>query len=282
MYEKVELLHACRLAVGESPTWDERTGRLYFVDIPDGAYYVLDYTSGQVEKHTHFKMLGCLALCENGELLLAAEDGVYRCGDEGGVRLAHDPCTLCGARFNDGKVGPDGAFYAGTAGGAGEGAFYRLANGVLRPLFDGCTCSNGLDWTADGRVMYYCDSMEHKMERFGVKEGALHGRSTVLDIPREDGLPDGMTVDRAGNVWLALWGGWGVVCIDPVARRIVDRIDLPVKQVTSCTFAGEDLRDLVITTAAQGQDSAEQPLAGSLFRVRMEVGGYPTRRYNKE
>lgn len=281
MYDKVELLAACRLTVGECPTWDERSGQLYFVDIPDGAYYTMDYASGDIEKTTVSKMLGCLALCENGDLLLATEDGVYRRGTDGTVRLAHTPCTLHGARFNDGKVGPDGAFYAGTAGGAGEGAFYRLAEETLTPLFDGCTCSNGLDWTADGNVMYYCDSMEHKVERFDVKGNTLQGRSAVLDIPREDGLPDGMTIDQNGNLWLALWGGWGVVCIDPDARRIVQRIDLPVKQVTSCAFAGDDLRDLVITTAAQGQDVGEQPLAGHVFRVRLPVGGYPTRRYKE-
>ncbi len=65
--------------------------------------------------------------------------------------------------------------------------------------------------------------MEHKVERFGVKGNTLQGRSTVLDIPREDGLPDGMTIDQNGNLWLALWGGWGVVCIDPDTRRIVHR-----------------------------------------------------------
>ncbi len=281
MCEKPELLARHRFTLGECPTWDERSGTLYLVDIPEGSYCTINYASGEIKKEKVANMLGCLALCENGDLLLAAEDGVYRRTADGTMHLAHAPCVLQGSRFNDGKVGPDGAFYAGTAGGAGEGAFYRLADGVLTPLFDKCTCSNGLDWTADSRTMYYCDSLEHKMERFSVKGAALHGRETVWDIPHEDGLPDGMTIDRNGNVWLALWGGWGVVCIDPAKRRLLRRIDLPVKQVTSCTFAGADLCDLVITTAAQGQDLTEQPEAGYVFRVRLDVGGYPTRRYTK-
>lgn len=144
-------------------------------------------------------------------------------------------------------------------------------------LFDGCTCSNGLDWYGD--TMVYCDSLEHRVERFRFANGGLTERRTVLEIPEENGLPDGMTVDQQGHIWLALWGGWGVVCIDPEGKRILQKIDLPVKQVTSCAFAGADLCDLIITTAAQGQDMDEQPQAGDVFRVRCDVPGYPTRRY---
>ncbi len=277
MYGALEHVARMRCTVGECPTWDEQTRELCFVDIAERAYHIMDYASGAVRTVKVPEMLGCLALCENGDKLLAMESGIYRRGADGTVRMAHEPVVLCGARFNDGKVGPDGAFYAGTSGRRGEGAFYRLENGRLSLLFGGCTCSNGLDWYGD--TMFYCDSLEHRVERFVFANRNPTQRQTVLEIPKENGLPDGMTVDQQGNLWLALWGGWGVVCIDPVARRIVRRIELPVKQVTSCAFAGADLRDLIITTAAQGQDAKEQPQAGDVFRVRCDVPGYPTRRY---
>ena len=277
MYEALEHIVRTQCVVGECPTWDETTGELYFVDIAGRCYHTMDYTSGTVRTVDVPEMLGCLALCEGGDLLLAMESGIYRRAADGTLALAHQPIALRGARFNDGKIGPDGALYAGTAGGRGEGAFYRLANGELSMLFDGCTCSNGLDWHGD--TMFYCDSLDHRVERFRFADGGVTNRRTVLEIPKEDGLPDGMTVDQQGHVWLALWGGWGVVCIDPRENRIVRKIDLPVKQVTSCAFAGEDLQDLIITTAAQGQNTDEQPQAGDIFRVRCDVAGYPTRRY---
>jgi len=277
VFGKLEHIARMNCTVGECPTWDENTGKLCFVDIAARAYHVMDYASGKVHTVNVPEMLGCLALCENNDVLLAMESGVYRRTADGTLRLAHAPIALHGARFNDGKVGPDGVFYAGTSGRRGEAAFYRLANGELQMLFNGCTCSNGLDWYGD--TMVYCDSLEHRVERFRFADGGLTERRTVLEIPEENGLPDGMTVDQEGHIWLALWGGWGVVCIDPEEKRILQKIDLPVKQVTSCAFAGADLCDLIITTAAQGQDMDEQPQAGDVFRVRCDVPGYPTRRY---
>ena len=281
MYEKLEQLTDFHCTLGECPTWDERTRQLYFVDIPSKAYYAMNYASGAITKTTVDEMLGCMALCENGDVLLGMESGVFRRTADGVVLPAHPPTVLKGARFNDGKIGVDGTFYVGTAGSRGEAAFYRLDDGKLEMLFDGCSCSNGLDWTEDGSTMFYCDTLEHRVERFDVIDGKPANRRTVLELPKENGWPDGMTIDRAGRLWLALWNGYGVVCIDPVERKILRRIDLPIKQVTSCAFAGEDLRDLIITTAAQGQDLDKQPQAGYVFRVRCDVPGYPTRRYAK-
>jgi sugar lactone lactonase YvrE len=89
--------------------------------------------------------------------------------------------------------------------------------------------------------------------------------------------PDGPAVDSAGNVWIAMWGGWGVRCYSP-RGILLHRVDLPVSQCTKAAFGGADLRTLYVTSATVGltaADCARQPLAGALFRVRVEVPGLP-------
>ena len=279
---KPEIIFEANLTVGEGPVWDGENNRLYFVDIRGQAYYAMDYASGHCEKFDTPQRIGCLAMCDDGSLLLSMEDGIYIADGSGNIRPAHKPTKIKGARFNDGKVGPDGYYYVGTMGDDFSGAFYRYGDGSLTELFGGCACSNGLDWTSDGKTMYYCDSRMHKIELFSF-DGASHSlsdRRTLCEIPAEVGSPDGMTIDADGNLWWAIWGGSCVYHIEGATGKILDVIDIPAKQVSSCCFAGEDLSDLVITTAAFNRDLAEEPNAGNVFRVKPGVKGVPFNRYH--
>lgn len=282
MYEHLEVLFDTPLLVGECPTWDERKHRLLFVDIRGKCYYSFDYATGQTQKTDVDQMLGCLALCENGDLLLSMENGIYRTGANGALALAHQPLVLKGDRFNDGKVGPDGCYYVGTAGENFSGAFYRLQDGILTELFDGCGCSNGLDWSADGKTMYYIDSPTQKAEKFVFASHTVSNRQVVAEIPSALGCGDGMTIDARGDLWLALWGGSCVQHIEASTGRVLQTVPLPAKQVSSCCFAGDDLRDLIITTASVRTDPLQQPMAGKIFRYRTDVPGVPINRYRSK
>ena len=284
MFERLETVYDARLLVGEGPTWDARTGTLLFVDIRGQAVYRMDYASGCVKKIPVPQMPGCLGLCKNGDLLAAMEDGIYRMRDDGSLTLAHQRLTIKGERFNDGKVGPDGCYYAGTAGEHFSGAFYRLKNGVLTELFDGCGCSNGLAWSADARTLFYVDSRTQKLEKFAfsVKNHTVSDRQTVAVIPAALGCGDGMTIDAKGDLWLAVWGGSCVLHVESATGRILETVPVPAKQVSSCCFAGPDLRDLIITTSAVRTDPAEQPEAGKIFRLRTDVPGVLSNEYKEE
>lgn len=268
--------------MAESPVWDDRTKALYFVDIRGKSFYRMDYLNGKSEKTDVPQLLGCLALCENGDLLLSMEDGVYRRSDKDGTLTpAHQPMKIKGERFNDGKVGPDGCYYVGTAGANFSGAFYRMQNNVLEELFDGCGCSNGLDWTPDGATMVYCDSRKQMLERFSFSEKyhSLTGRESICNLDLTLGSGDGLCMDAEGMAWLAVWGGSCVLRMNPVTGAVLNRIDLPVTQVSSCCFAGDDLKDLIITTASVRVSLSEQPMAGMVFRYRAEVPGMNFYRY---
>lgn len=148
---KPQIFNKTKCIVGEGPVWDSKTQSLLFLDIRGQFIVKADYKTGKSTQIHLPQRIGCFALCENGDIIAGLTDGVYFIDKVGNLTLAHSPTKIKGDRFNDGKIGPDGAFYLGTSAADGCGAFYRLKNGVLTELFDGCACSNGLDWTADGK-----------------------------------------------------------------------------------------------------------------------------------
>jgi sugar lactone lactonase YvrE len=157
------------------------------------------------------------------------------------------------------------------------GALYRLdLDGRVALVVDDVTISNGLAWGLDGRTMYYIDTPTRRIDAFTfeLSTGEVHDRRTVVRIPSDAGLPDGMTIDAEGGLWVALWGGAAVHRY--VDGRLDRVIELPVSQPTSCAFGGSDLTDLYVTSAREGLsegDLRDQPLAGALFRVRPGVRG---------
>lgn len=271
-----------RCIVAESPVWDARSNTLWYVDILGECIFRMDYATKEIERIAVGQQIGCIALCENGDLLLAMQDGIYRRNANGALHLAHPPVSIKGRRFNDGKVGPDGCFYVGTTDAEGNGAFYRLRKGVLEELFGHCGCSNGLDWSADRSRMFYCDTVLQKIEvfDFDTETGNLSNRRTFAEIPKATGMPDGFAMDENDHIWLGLWNGGAILEIRKDGS-IGQKLDVPAPKASCCCFAGPDMRDLVITTASQG-DAQAYPLSGYLFAQRMSVKGKDTFRYKGE
>ena len=191
--------------------------------------------------------------------------------------------------MNDGKVGPDGGFWAGSMAadeGPGRGRLHRLdPDGTVTEVLADLTIPNGLDWTADGRKLLFIDTPTRRVDCFDVDPTgrAISGRRPAVEIATGHGWPDGMTIDAAGiPLWVCLWDGWAVEQFAPdgtIDRRVED---FPAAQVTSCTFGGPDLDELYITTGQEIYPPGglpEQPHAGGLFRYRAGVKGRPTRRF---
>ncbi|MFF7291017.1 SMP-30/gluconolactonase/LRE family protein [Microbacterium sp. NPDC008134] len=182
------------------------------------------------------------------------------------------------ARFNDGTVDPRGRLLAGSMALGDAGAVGR----VLRigpdlsttEVLSRVTVSNGLGFAPSGARAYYVDTVTQRIDLFDVVEGELRGRRGFVTIPEEQGAPDGLTVATDGSVWVALWGGSAVHGYAADGSQIA-RIELPVPQVSACTFGGDDLGTLFITTSAQGLGADHGTEAGSLFAVRPGVHGMP-------
>ena len=288
----VTMAAAVRAEVGEGPTWDDRSGVVWWVDIPVGAVHRFDPASGMDEVLEVGQPVGAVVPRLSGGLALALEHA-FVTFDPSTRELStiHDiePGRLEN-RVNDGKCDRQGRFWVGTMAydwrsTPNAGSLYRLDQDgrVTRALSD-VTISNGLAWSADDDRMYFIDSPTQRVDVFDydAASATLSGRREVAAIPEEAGMPDGMTIDADGFLWVALWGGGAVWRIDPDDGRVVEIFEVPTSQVTSCVFGGADLRDLYITTAAIGLSPdalAAQPLAGSLFRCRPGVQGTPTSAY---
>lgn len=267
--------------VGEGPTWDPLRQRLWWVDIPRGAVHNFDPAGGNDHVFHVDQPVGAVVVRQQGGLLLAVRDGFAVLDGTKLSIVAEVEVERIENRMNDGKVDPQGRFWAGTMASdmaPGAGALYRLDEDFrVVTVLSGLTISNGVDWSPDGRKMYFVDSACGSVTAYSYdgRTGAITNPETLILIPADEGMPDGLTVDSAGFLWVAVWGGAAVRRYTPEGR-LTSEVRLPVSQVTSCAFGGSALQDLYITTASSGlshTQRAEQPTAGALFRIRPGVAG---------
>lgn len=287
-----ELVLSTGAILAEGPAWDESIARLLWVDIPDKKLHVFDPASGVDESIDVGQHIGAAVPHASGGVVVALERGFYH------VNLSTRtlaPIALVDhpepdLRFNDGKVDPAGRFWAGSMAmteRADAGALYCLdTDSRVRKVLAPVTVSNGMAWSLDHRTMFYIDSPTRKVMAFAydLATGTLGLGKVVLEIPDGEGVPDGMTIDAQGMIWVAQWDGWQVSRWNPATGERLARIPLPAARVTSCAFCGANLDELYITTARinlSDAEQAQQPLAGSLFRVKPGVQGLPTARFGQ-
>lgn len=278
-----ELVVDAQADLGEGPVWHE--GALYWVNIVAGEVHRHDPRTGENATRNVGQPVGALVPRRSGGLVLAVRDGFAALASMDGALdlLVEVEADDTGNRMNDGKCDRAGRFWASTmafAATAGAGSLYRLdADLSVRRVLDGLTIGNGLAWSGDDRRFYFIDSMSGGVDvmDFDPDTGTVANRQQLVKIPDSDGIPDGMTIDDEGCLWVALWGGGAVRRYTPDGQ--LDRVvELPAPNVTACTFGGDDLGDLYITTARQtmtDDDLAAQPRAGGVFRVRPGVTGAP-------
>ncbi len=285
----VELILDRHAGLAEGPVWDDRIGRLWWVDIIGGFVHRLDPATGADEAIDVGRPVGCVGLRARGGIVAAAEDGLGTIDEAAGaleplVRISHDQHAT---RMNDGKPDPLGRFWVGTMAydeRPGGGAFYRVDPDLaVTTVLPSVTISNGLDWTDDGGTMYYVDTGTRRIDRFTFhpRTGELTDRRPVVTIPHDAGYPDGMTVDADGFLWVALYDGWAVHRYAPDGR-LDRRIDIPAAQATCVAFGGPDLDELYVTTGREHfppEGRPDQPHAGGVFRCRPGVRGRPANRF---
>ena len=274
---EIVLNHFCEL--GEGPVWDAARNCILWVDITKGEihqYFIAD------KKHKVFnagQMVGAIALAGNGKLIAALQHGFFSIDLETqSMRAIADPeAALPHNRFNDGKCDPVGRFWAGTMSITDQektGKLYMLdTDYVVSTKIDNVTCSNGMAWSPYCKTFYYIDTGAQEVVAYDydIVNAEITNKRSIIKIATEKGYPDGMTIDAEGMLWVAIWGGWKIERYDPGTGQLLDKVHLPVSLVTSCTFGGENLEDLYITTARAGLSEKQlrsQPNAGALFVVR--------------
>lgn len=278
---QVEVVVDVGAELAEGPVWHD--GALLWVDIMRGHIHRTDVARGQDTVLAAMPgSVGAVAAHRDGGYLAATDLGFVELHEDGSPRRSIAvEADIPDNRMNDGKCDPAGRFWAGTMAldaSPGRGSLYVLGpDGDVRVAMRDLTISNGLGWSPDARTMYLVDSGQGTLasHAFDLDGGVLGPRNGLVEVAEGDAVPDGLTVDADGGIWVALWGGGRVHRYAPNGG-LDQVIELPVSQVTSCAFGGPDLRTLFITTAAYELDEAQsraEPLAGAVFAVELPVGG---------
>jgi sugar lactone lactonase YvrE len=281
---QVERVWPAGAVLGEGPTWDARSRALYWVDIKGGLLHAYAPASGDKSTwrpaHRVFSLdtpprgwsapagprahwfIGCTAK-GFGWIGIEGESVVFH-------PLAHPEHDHPQNRYNDGKAGPDGRYWAGSMHDGESEASGRLyaftPDGGVARLDEGYVVSNGPAFSPSGRVVYHTDSAARRIYRFDLSDdGQLANREVFRQFSADDGYPDGMTTDAAGNIWVAMWDG---ACIRQLSPRGADltRIALPPMRPTSCAFA--DAQTLFVTSARVGLATPSED-DGALFRISL-------------
>jgi sugar lactone lactonase YvrE len=281
--------------IGEGPAWDETGQRLLWVDQERGLVHEARADGGGWFESRRWQLerrLAAVVPRGNGGLVVAGGDEILALDEAGTVaslaRLDIDPAR---ARLNDAKCDPQGRLWAATLTAdfvPGDSALFRIdPDGHVERILGGITIGNGLEWSPDGRFLYFVDSLTLSIDRFDCdgREGAIANRHRLITFALGEGAPNGLTVDRDGNLWVAATGAGEVRCFTPEGR-LVSRIRIATPGATSCAFGGSDGGDLFITSLgrrmpdvartiglSEAMMTNDGPCAGDLFVCRPGTSG---------
>ena len=175
------------------------------------------------------------------------------------------------------NVNPDGS--AGSAGGR-DGVLYRLDpdNSVSQWCCD-LGIANTLAWSPDGRRFYFGDTLENTVwvYEYDPATRAIANRRSFLE-GFSKGSPDGSCVDAEGYLWNCRFYGGCIVRVAPDGH-IDCVVEMPVQNITTCTFGGADRKTLYVTTASIAARASDR-LAGGLFTIETETEGQPENRFS--
>jgi sugar lactone lactonase YvrE len=294
------LVHDAKAIIGEGPVWDAPQKRWLWVDLPSATVFEGTLAGGAPGKWIPARSWNvgapaCIAVPrKSGGMIVAAGTRIVALNESGATS------TLCSVnmrsaddRFNDGKCDPLGRLWIGTLSMSAQpdAALYRLdTDGSLHKVIDGLRLSNGLDWSPDGKRMYHIDSLDLGIDvyDFDMSAGAMSNRRRFVTLERGVGVPDGMCLDEEGHIWLAVFMGGEVRRYAPDGK-LVARVAVDARQVTSCAFGGQNRDELLITSArtplpewllraaglslASVQVAMGLPGAGGIFSCRPNVRG---------
>lgn len=265
---------AGNLQLGEGCIWDEIRNKVHFLDIEGYKIYSYSLDTQQIEEIDMGDYIGCIVLDESNRLIAAVKNKLVRINLETREQEVlveiNQPSFV---RFNDGKCDKYGNLWVGTMAidqshpkAEGAGKLYCIKDKKILSEYSDFTIANGLDWDEEKKTFYHIDTITQQISVYdSFKEGIIGNRRVFVQIEESEGAPDGMCVDAIGNLWVAMWGGSKVNCYDSQTGKKLNEVLLPDKNVSCCTFGGEKMDTLYVTTA---QD--ENGNFGGIYEVLIE------------
>ena len=286
---QIECIFQGRHRLAEGPLWDSTPSRLLWADIENGMLHSTDADGGQHQELALPGGITSISLTDSDHYICTQEKRFLLLSRSFETVWQSDAVEdeLPDNRFNDAKVDPHGHLWAGTMHrhlSNPSGHLYRLGSHLRWAAQDsGYIVSNGPTFSHHGDLMWHTDSIRRRIYRFSLTtDGVISDKKVFVRFEDDEGVPDGMTTDREGCLWIASFAGARITRFSPSGERLL-RVDLPTSNITSCTFGGEDYRSLFVTTATSGLNqvqTAQQPLAGSIFRIDGDFQGLAPNRFH--
>lgn len=269
--------------LGEGPRWDPDSQALVWLDVPRLLMHRMDL-HGEVHTTTLSRRVSAIGFCMSRRRYVAATDCGFGFVDPktGCVASIVEVEQAAQARMNDGGVDGAGRFFAGSVSSDADrsnGSLHCLRpDGTVRRVFGDVRMSNGIGWSADGRRMYYIDTLSRSLDVFDydLAAGIPRERRLVVLFSRDEGLPDGLCVDAEDRIWVALWGGRAVRCYSDMGK-LLRTVRVPCVNVTACILGGRNNDCLYVTSAATDDPT---PFAGRLFSCSVGVRGAVVARFD--
>lgn len=285
--DRVNCVWDVRATLGEGPVWCAATRTVWFVDIKQQRIHCFDTESGQGRSWNAPAQPGFMASIDERTFVIGLQTGLHGFDSVTGrfTLIREVEAGIPTNRLNDGCADARGRLWFGSMDDNEReptGAVYRLdADRTLTCVDRGICITNGPCVSPDGSTFYLTDTVNRTIHAYDLHDdGSLTNKRVFARFDEADGYPDGTVIDSEGCLWVAMWGGWRIVRLSPHGERM-SAIALPCANVTKAVFAGRDLKTLYITTARKGLTETqleEQPLAGGLFVVDVDVAGLPSGR----
>lgn len=283
--EQPSVLIDCQNTNGENLLWHVQHHCLYWTDIPEGKLFRYRLGDSSPEQIYSGASVGGFTIQADGALLLFKTHGTVEIWREGETTLIIDEIPEAkGTRFNDAIADPKGRVFSGTM--ATEtipGNLYRIErDGSYQVVLKDLLIPNGMAFSKDYRHLYITDSTRRVIYRFDydIESGDISNQHVHIVTPVDEGVPDGMTMDAAGYLWSARWGGSGVYRYDSLGNP-VQKVSVPVEKVSCVTMGGENCDQMFISTAIGGSRIAKpgtsdfDSLAGAIFSLKSSTQGRP-------
>src|SRR5579871_3827320 len=284
-----ECLVGLRSLCGESPLWDAAAKCVYWTDINGFAIRRLVSATGEVTSWKFDAPVTALAQTSMEGWLLAAVGGrllFWSAKGDRRIEFVAVERDWPNHRLNDGAADAEGNFWVGSmrnnvAADGSEVKTEGLTGSLYRVTLDGSVSvcdsefgiTNTVVWSPDVGTFYCGCTIRNVVWAYdyvadGPKSEIQKRRVFAQGI--EAGLPDGSAMDEEGFLWNCRWGGKCILRISP-AGEVVEKMEMPVSNITNCAFGGDTGRTLFITTASMGAEREET--AGCLFATQVPVRG---------
>lgn len=273
-----------RFGLGEGPIWDDAQNVLFWVDIKAPALHRYDPVSKAHNEWQWPEVISCCGLTQSGGLVVGGRSGLWMFDPATGAKSLAFPIPELPAdlRTNDGKVGPDGAFWISTMQDINDrgpvGVLMRIAcDGDVRVMETGLTTANGLEWSVDGRTLYMADTRTLGIDCYDYNPEtiSLTNRRRFITLGEGQGKPDGAATDVDGNYLIAGIYAGAVHSYTPAGKHL-QTVTIPAEMVTMPCFGGADLKTVFVTSLMRPKDGVAGD--GGLFSYQSDTAGPKPRR----